>query len=262
MHLSEAEPTLSALFFEFVRAHAADMHSLHILGDCFDAYVGDDDDCALQSEFAAALKGVSDAGTSVYLQHGNRDFLLGDDFAKRCGARLHPEFVEFHIGEHLLSICHGDQFCTDDVTYQNFRSLVRSAAWQHQFLAQPLSARRAFAAQARAQSQAHQQALKQRSDSAGQPLKQRSDSTENQTYTEISDVSTKAIEQHFQSTPATTLLHGHTHRPNVHALSATHAGKQRIVLGDWRAAQASWLSVELDGSFQLHAHGQRWQGRL
>ncbi len=241
LHLSETEPALSSLFFDFLAEHAPRMSTLHIVGDCFDAYVGDDDDSELLSGFATALQQLSAAGTSVYLQHGNRDFLIGEAFAKRCGAQLLGEFVELRLGERVLQLCHGDQFCTDDASYQAFRAHVRSSAWQTHFLSQPFAARRAFAAQARAQSQAHQQG---------------------QSYSEISDVSAVAINAHFQTTAATALLHGHTHRPDVHAIRVGDHARQRIVLGDWRVAQASWLCMAPNGTFELHAHGKTWQGQL
>jgi UDP-2,3-diacylglucosamine hydrolase len=230
LHLSEDEPALTQLFFEFIAAHQDQMRALYVLGDFFDAWVGDDDDQPLTQEIAAQLAQLQARGAAIFLMHGNRDFLIGQGFAKRCGATLLPEVAAFSAA---ITLCHGDHLCTQDASYQTLRRQFRDSNWQQQFLAQPLSARRAFAAKARAQSKSYQQNL----------------------LPEISDVDAVAVQNLLAQNKARVLIHGHTHRPNVHALAAN---AQRIVLGDWRGGQPSWLALGAE-SGELVAHGQRWR---
>ncbi len=205
------------------------MHALYILGDFFDAWIGDDDDSPLAQTVAESLKRIVEAGCNLYFMHGNRDFLLGSAYAARCGMAIYPEIQP--LDDAHIVLCHGDHLCTQDRAYQSFRAQVRKPEWQAQFLAQPLAARRAFAAQARAQSQVHQQAL----------------------AATIADVDGGAVMEMQRNYPGQTLIHGHTHRPGVHM---TNYG-QRIVLGDWRANEPSWLRLD-GGQGELIAHGQRW----
>ena len=229
LHLSEGEPELTEMFYRFLSEYGPQMRELYILGDFFDAWIGDDDDRPLAQTVAEALGKIAQAGCKLYFMHGNRDFLLGSAYAARCGMALLPEIQS--LDDANIVLCHGDHLCTQDHAYQNFRTQVRKQEWQTQFLAQPLLARRAFAEQARAQSQLHQQAL---------------------TAT-IADVDGGAVAAMQRIYPAQTLIHGHTHRPGVHQ---TNLG-QRIVLGDWRANEPSWLRFA-GSSGELLAHGQRW----
>lgn len=206
------------------------MQELYILGDFFDAWIGDDDDRPLAQEVAAALKLVADSGCKVLFMHGNRDFLLGSAYAQRCGMSLEPEIQPLEAAGIVL--CHGDHLCTQDRAYQIFRAQVRSREWQAQFLAQPLAARRAFAVQARAQSQAHQREL----------------------VAAIADVDPTAVYELQLAHPRLTIIHGHTHRPGVHHLK--HG--QRVVLGDWRSDEPSWLRID-SGRGELVAHGRNWR---
>ena len=206
------------------------MQALYILGDFFDAWIGDDDDQPLAQDVAAALKPIADAGCALFFMHGNRDFLLGSVYAERCGLSLLPEIQP--LGDTNLVLCHGDHLCTQDFAYQNFRAQVRNPEWQARFLAQPLSARRAFAAQARAQSQAHQREL----------------------IAAIGDADKDAVSGLQRAYPGQTLIHGHTHRPGVHHSVLG----QRIVLGDWRTGEPSWLGLD-SNRVELVAHGQHWR---
>jgi UDP-2,3-diacylglucosamine hydrolase len=230
LHLSEQEPALCSLFFDFIDVHVPTMQSLDILGDFFDAWIGDDDDSALAAQVAASLWKLSQHCPIRFL-HGNRDFLLGSEFAARSGFSLLDEVT---TDEGLL-LCHGDQLCTDDLGYMQFRAQVRQAAWQHQMLAQSLDTRRAYAANARAQSAQHQKTV----DMA------------------IMDVNTHAVNTLMAAHPGHLLVHGHTHRPGVFP---EEFGK-RIVLGDWRANQPSYLRCEAS-QFELFAHGRSWLGSL
>ena len=208
LHLDDHRPAVTALFCEWLQREAKQADALYILGDLFEAYIGDDDDAPLIATVADALREVADAGVPVSFVHGNRDFLVGPAFAQRAGMTLLPEssVVDLHGTPTLL--LHGDTLCLDDVAYQRIRVQLRHPDWQRQFLAQPLAARRAFAAQARAESAKHTGAM----DLA------------------IMDVTASAVEAALDATGVRRMIHGHTHRPAVHELGDQ---RQRIVLGDW-----------------------------
>lgn len=228
LHLDAERPGISELFGRFIDEEAAHADALYILGDLFEAWVGDDDPSETGAFVAAKLRGLTDAGVPVRFMRGNRDFLLGDAYARRAGIEIlnDPSVVVLHGKPTLLM--HGDTLCSDDVAYQQFRAQTRDPGWQRQFLTQPLEARLAFARRARAASQAHQSGLK----ASG-------------AMDAITDVSATTVDATFARFGVDTLIHGHTHRPAVHA----HAGGTRIVLGDWYE-QGSVLRVEASG-FQL-----------
>jgi UDP-2,3-diacylglucosamine hydrolase len=229
LHLDPARPHITALFLGFLRGEARQAQALYILGDLFEAWVGDDADDALATEVRAALRELTDAGVPVWVMRGNRDFLLGPDFARDTGVRLlaDPAVVLFD-GEPTL-LMHGDQLCTDDEAYQAFRRQVRDPAWIEAFLAQPLAARRAFADKARAASGEHQSALKAQG-----------------ALESITDVNADTVAATMARYGVRRLIHGHTHRPAVHALEAGGRPARRIVLGDWYE-QGSVLRVDADG---------------
>ena len=211
LHLDEARPLIVEEFERFLRDDARSAEALYILGDLFESWIGDDDDRSLARSVAAALRRLGDAGVSVCFMHGNRDFLLGPDYAGRAGMHLlaDPQVITLD-GEPAL-IMHGDTLCTDDVEYQKFRSLVRDPGWQEQFLARPLAERRAFAARARAESRSHTAAAKP----------------------EIMDVNAAAVAASMRAHGVRRLIHGHTHRPATHRFALDGKPAERIVLGDW-----------------------------
>ena len=230
LHLDAERPRITELFGRFLRDEALGADALYILGDLFEAWVGDDDPSETGAFVAGALRAVADSGTPVAFIHGNRDFLLGRDFARRAGMTIltEPSVVALYGRPTLLM--HGDTLCTGDVAYQQFRTQTRDPAWQAQFLAQPLAARLAFAQQARSASKAHQQGLQ------GQG-----------TMETITDVAPAAVEEAFARFGVDTLIHGHTHRPAVHELDMDGHECRRIVLGDWYE-QGSVLRVDRDGA--------------
>src|SRR5690606_21898977 len=154
LHLDPERPAIAELFGRFIDGEARKADALYILGDLFEAWVGDDDPSEAGAYVADELRGLTDAGVPAYFIRGNRDFLLGDAYAKRAGMTILPDpaVVMLH-GEPTL-LLHGDLLCTDDTAYQQFRAQTREPRWQAQFLAQPLPARLAFAAQAREASKA------------------------------------------------------------------------------------------------------------
>lgn len=211
LHLDEARPHIVELFTRFLSEDARKAQALYILGDLFESWIGDDDDAPLPAKVADALSALRQSGVPIYFMHGNRDFLLGEDYAKRSGMTLLRDPTVIDIGGERVLLMHGDTMCIDDVDYQKFRKLVRDPAWQRDFLAKPLSERRAFAARARNESMKHTGSAK----------------------AEIMDVNPTAVEAAMQTHGVRRLIHGHTHRPATHRLIVDEQSAERIVLGDW-----------------------------
>ena len=233
LHLDAERPAITALFGRFVDEEARGADALYILGDLFEAWVGDDDPSATGAFVAGKLRGLRDAGVPAYFVRGNRDFLLGPAFAARAGMMILPDPAVVMLYGQPVLLMHGDLLCTDDTGYQQFRAQTRAPRWQAQFLAQPLDARLAFARQARAASQARQSDLQRQG-----------------TMETITDVAPAAVEAMLARFGIDTLVHGHTHRPAVHALAAGGRNCRRIVLGDWYE-QGSVLRAGRDGTFAL-----------
>ena len=231
LHLDAERPEVTRWFTGFLAREARGADALYILGDLFEAWVGDDDPSPLGAEVATHLRALADTGVPVFFQHGNRDFLVGREYAARAGMQLLPEYAVLTLHGRPALLAHGDTLCTDDVPYQAFRAQVRAPAWRAQFLAQPLAARLAFAAQARAASQQRQQGLKQ-DDRAG--------------FETITDVAPATVAEVMQRYGVDLLIHGHTHRPAIHALTAGERACTRVVLGDWYT-QGSVLRADADG---------------
>ncbi len=226
LHLDTERPAIRDLFGRFIHEDARAADALYILGDLFEAWIGDDDPSDTGAFVADALRDLSTAGVPVYFMRGNRDFLLGGHYARRAGVTILPDPAVVMLHGKPTLLMHGDTLCTDDVAYQQFRAQTRDPEWQRQFLSQPLEARAAFAAQARAASKAHQSGLKAQG-----------------AMDAITDVSEETVAATMALFGIDTLIHGHTHRPAVHA----HDGKTRIVLGDWYE-QGSVLRVDADGA--------------
>ena len=226
LHLDPDRPDITALFAAFLEGEARRAEALYILGDLFEAWVGDDDPSEAGTVVAEKLQALTASGVPVYFIRGNRDFLLGDLYAARCGMSLldDPCVIDLYGTPTLL--LHGDLLCTDDTAYQQFRSQTRTPQWQAQFLSQPLAARLAFAEQARAASKVRYGEL------------QASGQSET-----ITDVTPATVQAWFDQHGVTRMIHGHTHRPAIHDEGA---GNTRIVLGDWYT-QGSVLRVDTEG---------------
>ncbi|NOT89101.1 MAG: UDP-2,3-diacylglucosamine diphosphatase [Lysobacter sp.] len=236
LHLDSERPEITRLFGDFIDGEARGADALYILGDLFEAWVGDDDPSEPGAFVASKLRALADNGVPVYFQHGNRDFLVGRDFARRAGITLLSENAVIMLHGKPVLLMHGDTLCTDDHAYQAFRAQTRDPAWRAQFLAQPLAARLAFAAQARTASQQRQQAMKQ--DDRAQ-------------FEAVTDVSADAVRETFARYGIDTIIHGHTHRPAIHVLDVDGRNCERIVLGDWYT-QGSVLRADA-GGMQLSA---------
>jgi UDP-2,3-diacylglucosamine hydrolase len=226
LHLDPERPEITELFARFIGGEAREADALYILGDLFEAWVGDDDPSETGALVADTLRALRDAGVPVYFMRGNRDFLLGGDYARRAGMTILPDPAVVMLYGTPALLTHGDLLCTDDTAYQQFRAQTRDPAWQAHFLAQPLPGRLAFAQQARAASKAHQGGLQAEG-----------------TMEAITDASPATVEDTFVRYGIDRIIHGHTHRPAVHETG----GGTRIVLGDWYE-QGSVLRVTPDSA--------------
>ena len=229
LHLEESRPDITEALLNFLRDKALKIDALYILGDFFEAWIGDDERTPLQDQVATALKEVSSSGTALYLMHGNRDFLMGDDFCDRCGGELLPDPVVVDLYGTPTLLMHGDSLCTADVEYQKFRANMRNPQWQQMFLQRSLADRQIVARQLREISMAKNQGKAET----------------------IMDVTPEEVTRVMEEHGVQRLIHGHTHRPAVHQLTASGAPATRIVLGDWDT-HAWWLDVTPDTPPALH----------
>ncbi|WOA52581.1 UDP-2,3-diacylglucosamine diphosphatase [Dickeya solani] len=223
LHLSEQEPAITAGFLRFLREDAPGADALYILGDLFDAWIGDDDPALLHATVAQALKALADSGVPCYFAHGNRDFLLGARFARQSGLRLLATETVLDLYGRRTLLLHGDTLCTDDRAYQNFRRKVHNPFIQRLFLWLPLSFRLRIAARMRA---------------ASQQANQHKSMT-------IMDVNADEVLARLQHHQATLMIHGHTHRPEIHPIDLAGVRAERAVLGAWHQ-QGSLLRVTAD----------------
>jgi len=211
LHLEESRPDITGAFLSFLKEKAPAADQLYILGDFFEAWIGDDEHTPLQEQVAAALRTLSNSGTRIFLMHGNRDFLLGEDFCARAGATLldDPTLIDLYGTPTLLM--HGDSLCTADVEYQKFRANMRNPQTQKLILARPLKDRQQMARQLREMSMA----------------------TNRDKADDIMDVTPDEVVRVMEAHDVPQLIHGHTHRPAEHALKVNNKTAKRIVLGDW-----------------------------
>ena len=227
LHLDAASPEIARQFHAFLAGEARSADALYILGDLFEAWLGDDDPDPAARATVAALRSLVDSGVRCFVMHGNRDFLIGERFCRETGAILLADGVVVELyGERML-LMHGDALCTEDVSYQRLRRIVRNPIVRWILRNMSLDRRRALARRMRAGSRAHIGV----------------------TPAEIMDVNTAAVAQALREAGVATLIHGHTHRPAVHGLSVDDNPARRIVLGDWYT-QGSVLVWSRDG-FQL-----------
>jgi len=224
LHLTQNRSDITTCFISFLEKEAIQAKTLYILGDLFESWIGDDDDSEFVTTIASALLKLKQSGTIIYYIHGNRDFLIGKKYAKKSGMILLPEIKCIDLHGHQSIIMHGDTLCIDDVDYQKFRKKSRSWWWQTIIKSLPLSVRRKIAENYRKKS------------SAATALKSQ----------EIMDVNPLEVIKCLETNNCQWLIHGHTHRPFVHNITANNQPAKRIVLGDWYE-QGAWLKVSNDG---------------
>lgn len=224
LHLSESSPHITEGFSQFLTEKAAHASQLFILGDLFEVWLGDDDFTPLNARIISELRQLSDSGVQLFIQHGNRDFMIGKHFAEATGARLidDPTVIELYGTE--LVLMHGDSLCTDDIKYQKAKKRIRNPIVLPILKRLPLSTRTKIAGN----------------------LRNKSAQDKQMTKMEIMDANAVAVERAFDDYDVKTMIHGHTHRPAKH----DHHGRTRWVLGDW--GQFLWYAVLDENGVSLH----------
>lgn len=235
LHLSPSYPHTTQAFFTFLKRHATQAKELYILGDLFEYWAGDDDvQDPYNKNVVDAIRALSDSGVKVFWIAGNRDFLVGARFASAAGLTLLPDPFIADIGGHRITLAHGDAQCTDDTTYMEFRQQVRQAQWQESFLALPLSQRKTIIAN----------------------LRNESCQAKNAKSEAIMDVNALAINDLFNATDTSLMIHGHTHRPARHESFIDGKPRVRYVLADWdldtdmNAQRGDWIAIYKNGAIK------------
>lgn len=207
LHLQEIDHPITQTFLSFLQTTAIDSDQLYILGDFFEYWIGDDHSNELNRLISQALSKLKDKGTEIFFMTGNRDFLLGEEYAKQCGMKILPDPYVLPAPQSHILLSHGDYLCVDDTEYQKIRPVLRSAEWQQDFLAKPLIDRINFAEQARQQSK------------------------ENQQDYDLVDLNDTAIKEALSTHQCQLLIHGHTHQPGLREV--TNSEFNRLTLSDW-----------------------------
>lgn len=220
LHLSSERPAIGGLFLQFLNEQAPHAEALYILGDLFEAWLGDDVIAPEAQAILDAMHRLSDSGTAVYVMHGNRDFLFGKRFAELSGSTLLDDPYVLNLYGTPTLLMHGDLLCTDDLPYQEMRKMLRQPEWIKGFLGKSVEERIAFA----------------------QSLRERSKKETGEKDEAIMDVNTDTVAEYVERYGISRIIHGHTHRPAIH-----HAnGLERCVLGDWYQ-QGSVLRCDRNG---------------
>ena len=223
IHLCENSPHLTDAFKAFLNESKKTCTHLFILGDLFEIWIGDDDDSSFIQDIKKAIIQFTTDGPETFFMHGNRDFLLGENFANEVGISLLPDPYTLDINGLKVILSHGDFLCTDDIDYINFRNQVRSKDWQNDFLSKSIEEREQIA-----------QSLRSDSKKA----------TSNKSL-EITDVNLETVNKFIKEHNPDIFIHGHTHRPRIHQ----HDSTQRIVLGDWD--ESGWMISIKDDAYNL-----------
>jgi UDP-2,3-diacylglucosamine hydrolase len=226
LHLCESRPQITEQFVSFIQSHALSADALYILGDLFEYWAGDDDlDDPHHQIIIQALRHLGDNDVRCYLMHGNRDFLMGQDFAAAAQLQILQDPSALELYGHRILLSHGDALCTDDVAYQAFRQQVRAPDWQSSFLSQPLATRKAQI-----------EALRMRSE--------QEKSGKSESIMDVNDVAVEGLMRAYHYPEI--FIHGHTHRPAKHLLKVDQYSIERWVLGDWYE-QGSCLRLDHTG---------------
>ncbi len=214
LHLDKSRPDISQQFLDFLETEASSAERLYILGDLFEAWIGDDDPDPDKRRVIAALHKLYERGIPCFVMHGNRDFLMGKKFCADSGATLIEDGTVIVLNGHKLLLMHGDTLCTDDHSYQRLRRIVRNPLVQWILRTMSLSQRERLADRMRAGSKAHIEAADK-----AKPY--------------VMDVNADAVANAFREHDVDCMIHGHTHRPAVHEITVDGKPRTRIVLGDW-----------------------------
>jgi UDP-2,3-diacylglucosamine hydrolase len=214
LHLDPGRPDITRLFLQYLGGRGRDAGTIYILGDLFEAWIGDDDDTPLSRDIASELKACTDSGTSVFVLRGNRDFLLGEKFAGACGYTLLGDPARIDLFGQSALLMHGDTLCTDDTDYLAFRDKVHETGWQQDFLGKPIEERRRIAGELRDASR---------------------NASERKTGA-VMDVNHDMVTRVMEDHGVRLLIHGHTHRQAAHSLVVERQPATRIALGSWETS--------------------------
>ncbi len=228
LHLQETSTQINALFLNFLSEQAPNAQALYILGDLFDAWIGDDNQTRFHQSIQQALKTLSDK-IPIFLMHGNRDFFIGKRFCRETGVTLLDDPSVITLYGQAVILSHGDHLCTLDSKHQRYRKIIRHPWVKHLLLQLPLATRRHIANYLRKKSQSN------------------TISSDNR----IMDVSPEAVYELFKQSKSHLLIHGHTHRPNIHKITELDAPTKRVVLGAWHPGNAQYLRFYETGELSL-----------
>lgn len=244
LHLDSERPEITAQFLEFLEREARQARALYILGDLFEAWIGDDDPDPDKRRVTSALRSLTESGVPVYFIHGNRDFLIGRGFAAATGVELLPDGTRIELYGKRVLLMHGDTLCIDDSDYQRLRRIVRNPVVQFILRRLSLGQRQKLAARMRAGSKAHIESM-------------------DRTQPQIMDVNQDAVRRTFATERVDAIVHGHTHRPAIHEVNVGDRVGTRIVLGDWyeQGSVLRWdeQGFELAGLNRSQAGAPEWK---
>ncbi len=229
LHLHQEDPVVTTRFMQFMRDIAPSADALYILGDLFEAWIGDDDMTPFNQQISQKLKALADSGVPIYFMRGNRDFVLGKRFAKQSGFKMLADPCVINLYGKPVLLSHGDVFCTLDIRHQKYRKFILNPFWQKLLLiVMPLFVRRKIAARMRENSGKYHHAE----------------------ATHIMDVTPDAIRDCMQENNVNLMIHGHTHRPNIHKLTVNDEAAERVVMGAWHD-HADYVKFYSDGEYEL-----------
>ncbi len=212
LHLSQEYPDSLSRFENFSSALPEEVGQIFLLGDIFDFWIGDDGAEILgHDKIEKQLREISSSGVELFFLPGNRDFLVGQDFANRTGCKLLPDPSIVEIGKERVYLTHGDALCTDDVEHQQSRSVLLSSKWRKAFLNKPIQDRLDTALGLRKKSEDSKQA---------KPMS-------------VMDINQLHLEGIMRKNQVRIVIHGHTHKPAIHEFDLDGMKARRYVLGDW-----------------------------
>jgi UDP-2,3-diacylglucosamine hydrolase len=225
LHISLNKKEITRNFLLFLKNQARQASAIYILGDLFDAWIGDDDNTPPNKQIKTQLKLLTDSGVAVFLQQGNRDFLIGNHFCRETGITLLEDYTVINLNGMITLLTHGDLLCPDDHPYQAFREKSRTNEWKHNVLSKPLLIRLLAARWYRVRSYFHKRKKSQ----------------------DIMDVNQQTVIDEMQKHDCYRLIHGHTHRPAIHDFNVNGKPAQRFVLAQWKKDSTEILRWNSDG---------------
>ncbi len=211
LHLSNERPEKLALFKALLEGPARTADALYILGDLFEAWAGDDDLTPPHPEIIDMLSSYTDTGAKFYLMRGNRDYLVGENFARKTGAELLNDTALIELNGKITLLMHGDTLCSRDVTYQIYRRLVNNTFSIKIFMTVPYSLRVKI----------------------WHGIRNLTRSAKQNKSPYIVDVYQPTVEKIMAQYDVTELIHGHTHKQAIHEFKLNNKPARRLVLGDW-----------------------------